>query len=347
VAPPAKKTPLIAVSMGDPAGIGAEVILKAASAFASRRNAPMLAVIGDLEAMRAAAKRLGSRVPQPHELSPGAPMKRRDGEITVISVGHLPPRAAEPGRPSIAGADAAYRYVVEGARMALAGDADALVTAPLNKAWLNRAGHHFPGHSELLAELSGTRLWRMMFAGDKLRLALVTVHMGLAKVSAALTRDGVYQTIRLLTEHLRGRLGIAAPRIAVLGFNPHAGENGLFGDEETRVITPAIKRSRRAGIDAFGPLAPDTAFIRPKGEFAFDAAVAMYHDQGLIPLKTLEFDRAVNVTLGLPFVRTSPDHGTAYDIAGTGTADASSMIAAIKYAARVVRGRGEQARRAA
>jgi 4-hydroxythreonine-4-phosphate dehydrogenase len=222
-----------------------------------------------------------------------------------------------------------------------------LVTAPINKEWLNRAGHRFPGHSELLAELSHTRQWRMMFAGDRLRLALVTVHMALANVSAALTRDGVYQTIRLLTEHLRGRLGIAAPRIGVLGFNPHAGENGLFGDEEARVITPAINRAQRAGIDAHGPLAPDTAFIQRKGEFAFDAAVAMYHDQGLIALKTLEFDRAVNVTLGLSFVRTSPDHGTAYDIAGSGTADPSSMIAAIEYAARAARGRVSHDQRSA
>jgi 4-hydroxythreonine-4-phosphate dehydrogenase len=347
VAVPAKKNPLIAISMGDPAGIGAEVILKAASALASRRKPPSLVVIGDLGAMRAAAKPLGSRSPQPYEWTPGKPMKgMRDG-LAVITVGRLPARASSPGRPSIAGADAAYRYVVEGARMALAGEADALTTAPINKEWLNRAGHRFPGHSELLADLSHARRWRMMFAGDHLRLALVTVHMGLAKVSAALTRDGVYQTITLLTDHLRSRLGIATPRIGVLGFNPHAGENGLFGDEEARVITPAIQRARRAGIDAFGPLAPDTAFIRPHGAFAFDAAVAMYHDQGLIALKTLEFDRAVNVTLGLPFVRTSPDHGTAYDIAGTGKADASSMIAAIEYAARAVVTSGEQVRRAA
>jgi 4-hydroxythreonine-4-phosphate dehydrogenase len=347
VAVPAKKTPLIVLSMGDPAGIGAEVILKAASALAGRRKPPSLVVIGDLHALRAIAKPLGSRAPRLYEWTPGAAMKRQRDGLAVISVGALPARAAVPGRPSIAGADAAYRYVVEGARMMLAGEADALVTAPINKEWLNRAGHRFPGHSELLADLSHARRWRMMFVGDRLRLALVTVHLGLAKVSAALTRDSVYQTIRLLTDHLRGRLGVAAPRIGVLGFNPHAGENGLFGNEEARVITPAIKQARRAGIDAFGPLAPDTAFIRPHGEFGFDAAVAIYHDQGLIALKTLEFDRAVNVTLGLPFVRTSPDHGTAYDIAGTGNADASSMIAAIEYAARTIGSSGEQARRAA
>jgi 4-hydroxythreonine-4-phosphate dehydrogenase len=233
---------------------------------------------------------------------------------------------------------------VEGARMAMAGEADGLVTAPINKEWLNRAGHRFPGHSELLAELSRARLWRMMFAGDQLRLALVTVHMGLARVSRALSSQGVFDTIRLLAQHLSGRLGMSGPRVGVLGFNPHAGENGLFGDEEARVIIPAIRRARRAGIDAYGPLAPDTAFIRPVGKFAFDAAVAMYHDQGLIALKTLEFERAVNVTLGLPFVRTSPDHGTAYDIAGCGAANGASMLAAIEYAWRAVRGRTVQGR---
>ena len=220
--------------------------------------------------------------------------------------------------------------------MAMAGAAQALVTGPINKEWLNRAGHRFPGHSELLAELSGTRLWRMMFAGDQLRLALVTVHMGLARVSRALSSQGIFDTIRLLAQHLSARLGVARPRLGVLGFNPHAGEHGLFGDEEARVIVPAIRRARRAGIDAYGPLAPDTAFIRPAGKFGFDAAVAMYHDQGLIALKTLEFERAVNVTLGLPFVRTSPDHGTAYDIAGGGAANGASMLAAMEYAWRAV-----------
>lgn len=345
MATPAKKTPLVAVSMGDPAGIGPEVILKAAATLAVQRVRPALVVLGDFAAMTAIAQRLGSQVPQPYEWSVGATLKRHG--LAVINVGRLPARAAIAGRPSVAGAAAAHSYVVAAARMALADEASAIVTAPINKEWLNRAGHRFPGHSELLAELSHTRQWRMMFAGDRLRLALVTVHMALADVSPALSRDGVYQTIRLLTEHLRGHLGVATPRIGVLGFNPHAGENGLFGDEEARVIIPAIKRAQRAGIDAHGPLAPDTAFIQRKGEFAFDAAVAMYHDQGLIALKTLEFDRAVNVTLGLPFVRTSPDHGTAYDIAGTGRADPSSMIAAIQYAARAVRGRVNHNRRAA
>jgi len=324
---------IIAVSMGDPAGIGAEVILKAAAKLDERRNPPTLLILGDLGVMHATAKRLRS-VPQPIEWQPAGGLTPRGAGLGVISISKLPARAIVPGRPSVAGGAAAYDYIVAGAKMAMSGEADALVTAPISKEWMNRAGHHFPGHSELLAKLGRARNWRMMFAGGELRLALVTVHMGLAKVSAALTQQRVLDTIRLLAEHLRTRLRIARPRIGVLGFNPHAGEHGMFGDEEVRVISPAIRRARRAGIDAFGPLAPDTAFIRPAGRFNFDAAVAMYHDQGLIPLKTIEFDRAVNVTLGLPFVRTSPDHGTAFDIAGKGVANPSSMIAAIEYAAQ-------------
>ncbi len=228
----------------------------------------------------------------------------------------------------------------------MSGEVDALVTAPISKEWMNRAGHHFPGHSELLAEMARTRLWRMMFAGGELTVALVTAHIGFAKVATALTQRNVLDTIRLLATHLRGALGVARPRIAVLGLNPHAGESGMFGDEEIRVIAPAIRRAQREGIDAYGPVAPDTAFIRQTGAFNFDAAVAMYHDQGLIALKTLEFDRAVNITIGLPFVRTSPDHGTAFDIAGKGIANPSSMIAAIEYAWRAAVG-DKTARRAA
>ena len=332
--------------MGDPAGIGPEVVLKAAGRLARTAWRPRLLVIGDLGAIEAAAEHLGPTCPEPYEWTPGVPdnassaaggavrtAAARRSRLPVLSVGHLAPRARRPGHPTAAGGDAAYRYIVTGAQMAMAGMVGALVTAPISKEWLNRAGHNFNGHSDLLADLAGVREWRMMFAGELLRLALVTVHMPLARVSETLSADRVFGTIRLLAAHLRERFGLAKPRIGVLGFNPHAGENGLFGDEERRAIAPAIKRALRTGIDAFGPLAPDTAFIRQNGAFGFDAAVAMYHDQGLIALKTLEFDRAVNITLGLPFIRTSPDHGTAFGIAGRGAADPSSMIAAIRYAA--------------
>ncbi len=329
--------------MGDPAGIGAEVILKAATALRSRRGAPRLLVVGDLAAMRAAAERLGA-VPEPLEWRKDAPLPDLGRGLAVISRSKLSARARRPGKPTVEGGAASFEYVVDAARMAIRGEVDAIVTAPISKEWWNRAGRHYPGHSELLASLAKARRWRMMFAGDLLRVALVTVHMGLAKVPAALTENSIADTIRLLAEHLRRIHGMTRPRIGVLGLNPHAGEHGLFGTEEKRFIEPAIRRARRDKIEAFGPLAPDTAFIRQGGEFKFDAAVAMYHDQGLIALKTLEFDRAVNVTLGLPFVRTSPDHGTAFEIAGQGKADHSSLLAAIEYAWRAaLNGRAKRA----
>jgi 4-hydroxythreonine-4-phosphate dehydrogenase len=330
--------PLIAVSMGDPAGIGPEVILKAADELRTERRAPALLVIGDLRVMTAAARDIRG-APEPYRWSPGDGALVRSRGLAVAPASELTAVQARPGRPTAAGAGASYDYVVRGARMAMRGEAAALVTAPISKQWWDRAGRHYPGHSELLARLAHTRLWRMMFAGGELKLALVTVHMGLARVAPALSARRVRETIGLLDSHMKSYERVPKPRIAVLGFNPHAGEGGLFGDEEARAITPAIASARRAGIDAFGPLAPDTAFIRRAGRFGFDAAVAMYHDQGLIPLKTLEFDRAVNVTLGLPFIRTSPDHGTAFQIAGRGEADHSSMLAAIRYAWRMAQAR--------
>ncbi len=336
--------PLIAVSMGDPAGVGPEVVLKAAASVALAPRPPRIIVIGDLTVMAETARRL-RRVPRPYLWNPGGQVLPLAQGIAVMPASDLSKKARRPGHPTAEGGDASFRYVVTGARMAMSGEADALVTAPIGKEWWDRAGHHYPGHSELLAEIGKTRRWRMMFAGGQLKLALVTVHMGLKEVSAKLTRAAVLETIRLLHRHLRENGPLASPRIAVLGFNPHAGENGLFGDEEIRAVTPAIRAARRARIDAFGPIPPDTAFIRRRGRFNFDGAVAMYHDQGLIPLKTLEFDRAVNVTLGLPFVRTSPDHGTAIDIAGTGRANPSSMIAALEYAWRAAMARGRIARR--
>jgi 4-hydroxythreonine-4-phosphate dehydrogenase len=340
-----KAPPRLAISMGDPAGIGPEVILKAAAALAGRRGAPSMIVIGDLAAMRAAAAHFVN-VPVPREWHPGETPLRPGSGISVFSVSKLSPRAIRPAHPSVEGAGAAYDYIVTGAQMAMRGEVDALVTAPTSKQWMNRAGHHFPGHSELLAHLAHARQWSMMFAGTDLTIALVTVHMSLAKVPSSLTQRNVLETIRLLADHVRA-IGVARPRIGVLGLNPHAGEGGMFGDEEARVIAPAIRRAQRGSIDAFGPLAPDTAFIRTSGSFNFDAAVAMYHDQGLIALKTLDFDRAVNVTLGLPFIRTSPDHGTAFDIAGRGIANPSSMLAAIEYASRAAAGREKAAGRAA
>ncbi len=328
---------LVVVSMGDPAGIGREIILKAAAAFSTRRDAPQLAVVGDLEAMKAASRELRLDAPAPCAWNDSRKRVHLQDELPVITVGKLRAAAMRHGHPSVAGGDAAYRYIVECCRLIQDGTASAMVTAPINKEWMNRAGHHFPGHSELIAGLAQVRDWRMSFAGTQLRIALATVHVGLKQMLRQLTEERVLGTIWIFSDHLKRQFGLARPRIGVLGLNPHAGENGLFGDEERRLIAPAIRRARRAGIEAVGPLAPDTAFVRHNGQFGFDGAVAMYHDQGLIALKTLDFDHAVNITLGLPFVRTSPDHGTAYDIAGQGVANATSMIAAIAYAAASVR----------
>jgi 4-hydroxythreonine-4-phosphate dehydrogenase len=339
-----KTAPLIALSIGDPAGIGPEVVLKAAASISRRDNPPALLALGDLGVMREAAERLPGAA-KPIEWKPGDDLPTN--RLAVMELSRLGANARRPGKPTVEGGDASYRYVEAGARMARAGEVDALVTAPISKQSWDRAGHHFPGHTELLAKIARAKHWRMMFAGTELRLALVTIHVGLARVAAMLTAKAVFDTIAILDRHLRENEGAVRPRIGVLGFNPHAGENGLFGSEEIEAIAPAIRRAQRRGIDAFGPLAPDTAFVRPGGRFNFGAAVAMYHDQGLIALKTLEFDRAVNVTIGLPFIRTSPDHGTAFDIAGQGRANPSSMIAAIEYAWRAARAREAAARRAA
>src|SRR6266851_10507825 len=222
-----KARPIIAISMGDPAGIGAEVILKAAATMAARRGAPSIIVIGDLRAMQATAARL-KNVAAPREWHPGEIIAPLMNGVGVLSKSNLSLRAMRPGHPTVEGAGAAYDYVVTGARMAMRGEVDALVTAPISKHWMNRAGHHFPGHSELLAHLARARLWCMMFAGTDLTLALVTVHMSLAKVPSSLTQRNVLETIRLLAAHLR-TIGVARPRIGVLGLNPHAGEGGMFG----------------------------------------------------------------------------------------------------------------------
>jgi len=331
--------------MGDPAGIGPEVVLKSIARIAKRPNAPEFVVIGDLDTMRNAAERIDDS-PTPTPWRPGESLPS-DG-LAVLPMTMLSIEARRPGKPSIEGGDASFRYVEAGAKMACDGEVDALVTAPISKQWWDRAGHHFPGHSEVMAKVGRSRNWRMMFAGSELRLALVTVHVGLAKVPGLLTEKNVFDTIAILDRHMRENEGARSPRIGVLGFNPHGGENGLFGDEEIRIIAPAIRRAQKSGIDAYGPLPPDTAFVRQGDRnFGFDAAVTMYHDQGLIALKTLEFDRAVNVTIGLPFIRTSPDHGTAFDIAGRGVANPSSMISAIEYAWRAVKARDAAGRRAA
>ncbi|MDP8236117.1 MAG: 4-hydroxythreonine-4-phosphate dehydrogenase PdxA [Candidatus Erginobacter occultus] len=250
----------------------------------------------------------------------------------------LPEELPPPGKIDPAWARAAMEAVARGVELVMDGTADGLVTAPLNKEGIRRAGYPFQGHTDYLASLTGGADCRMMLSGGGIRVVLATVHVPLKEVSGLLSREGIVRTI-LLAREAMVRFGIARPRIAVAGLNPHAGEGGLFGNEEDKLISPAVAECRGQGMDVSGPLPPDTLFYQlARGRF--DVAVVMYHDQGLIPLKMVAFETGVNITLGLPIVRTSPDHGTAYDIAGQGIADPASMIEALKVASRLAAGDG-------
>jgi len=334
----------IAITQGDPAGIGPEIVAKAF------RDAPDVLrgcfAVGDLATLRRAAQCI---------VRPGVP------ELPVALIAspddawQVPPRCMPvlqlPGLPgpvpwgrvSAAAGLAAAECVVWAARAALLGNIAALVTAPLHKEALSAAGVDFPGHTELLQAEAATHQGvplaampvRMMLASDELRTVLVSIHMSLRDAIAAVTRQNVLQTLQITHAALLRSLG-RVPRIAVAGLNPHAGEGGLFGCEEIESIAPAVADARALGMDVHGPYAPDTVFMRARhtaqraGEF--DVVLAMYHDQGLIPVKYLGVDKGVNVTLGLPLVRTSPDHGTAFDIAGQGVADAASLVEAVRVA---------------
>jgi 4-hydroxythreonine-4-phosphate dehydrogenase len=328
----------LAITMGDPAGIGPEVALRAITARGvAAQVEPIL--VGDPGVWQDTAERLGVHL---GFTGVGDPTTFRRVALAVTS--RLAPTYRQPGTPRTAKGvaacgDAAYAAILEAVRLVQAGRAQGLVTAPINKAHLVAAGHDFPGHTELLAELSGGVAVRMMMVGARLRVVLVTTHLRLADVPQRLTCGNVQQTIELTAHGLRRQFGIRAPHLAVCGLNPHAGERGLFGDEETRLIAPAIEAARRQRLKVSGPLAADSVFAHAAAG-AYDAVVCMYHDQGLAPFKLLHFADGVNFTLGLPFVRTSPDHGTAFDIAGSGRADPRSMIAALHLAAQTVPGAG-------
>lgn len=325
----------LAISLGDPAGIGPEVTLKALAAPAVRAAVDPL-LVGDPGVLQETAKRL--RSPLRFRVEGGA---GPSSGLAVHPASELPAPFRVPGLPRTARhraacGEAAYRAILGAVDLVRRGEAAGLVTAPIAKAHLVAAGHDFPGHTELLAELAGGVPVRMMMAGPSLRVVLVTIHVALAEVPARVTREQVRETVRITAESMRRQFGVRRPRIAVAGLNPHAGEGGLFGTEERDSIAPAVRDARRRGIDATGPMAADGIFaLAAQGRF--DAVVCMYHDQGLAPFKLVHFADGVNVTLGLPFVRTSPDHGTAFDLAGRGVADARSMAAALLLAAQLSR----------
>jgi 4-hydroxythreonine-4-phosphate dehydrogenase len=324
--------PIVAVTMGDPAGVGPEVILKALTDPAIRRACDPL-ILGDWGVLQRTARGRKKRPPLicwDHG-QPLLPLFRRRAFV-VCPLSTLKAQESRPGSPSKAGGHAAYRYIHVAAKLALSKVADAVATAPISKSILIDAGYNYPGHTELLAELSRTPECRMMLIGKGLRVVPVTGHISFSKVARSLTCDGIRITLELADQNLRSFFGIRKPRIAVAALNPHGGEEGIFGDEEKNIIAPAVESAKRKGIQAYGPFPADSLFHHAvKGDY--DAVVCMYHDQALIPLKLHHFFGGVALTLGPPFIRTSVDHGTAYDIAGKGKADESSMKEAILLAA--------------
>ncbi|MFC1823116.1 4-hydroxythreonine-4-phosphate dehydrogenase PdxA [Thermodesulfobacteriota bacterium] len=332
------KAPLIGITMGDPAGIGPEIITKALS---DETLYPICrpVVLGDAGALRTSLKY--SPAMSIKEISNTSDAKGKAGQIDILPLSNLEEQCLIPGKPCSEGGRAMGQYIIRAVELAKQGELAAVVTCPISKALLHTAGHVFEGHTQMIAELTNTDDYVMMLAGDRLRVALVTIHCALADVPGRLNEDEIYKTILITYKALEQDFGFSGPRIAVTSLNPHAGESGLFGSEEETMIKPAVERARSEGCSVEGPFPADTLFHQAASG-RFEAVVAMYHDQGLIPLKLLHFSNAVNITLGLPIVRTSVDHGTAYDIAGKGTADPSSLVAAIHMAVRIAKNRASR-----
>jgi 4-hydroxythreonine-4-phosphate dehydrogenase len=322
--------PVIAVSIGDPSGIGPEVTLKALAKVISTSK-HFYCVIGNFAHLKVCAKRFKVKLPL-ERLDSKGPVLAGRGRVGVLDLGGA--ENSKWGKISASSGSAAVHYVIKGAQLALEGKAAALVTAPISKEAIHKAGCIFPGHTELLAHLSNRREFAMMMVGGPFKIVLQSIHLSLREALKEITRPKVWEKLALTHKSLQTWFGIRNPRIAVAGVNPHAGENGAFGNEELTLLKPVIAKARKQEWDVTGPHPPDTLYYwASKGRF--DAVLCMYHDQGLIPFKLVSFDQGVNMTLGLPFIRTSPDHGTAFDIAGKGKADPSSMVAAIRLAGQL------------
>jgi 4-hydroxythreonine-4-phosphate dehydrogenase len=325
----------LALTLGEPAGIGPDITL-AAWTHRAALGLPVFYVLADPQCLARRAQRLGLDVP----LETVTPANASAAFARALPVAPLGlPATAEPGKPDGTSAPAAIASIDRAVADVLGGRTAAVVTNPVAKNVLYKAGFSDPGHTEYLAKLSfeqtGDPAWPvMMLWSPEVAVVPVTIHVPFKEVPERLTRDLIFETGRVVARDLIGRFGISHPRLAVAGLNPHAGEDGMLGKEDSLIVRPAIERLIADGIDARGPLAADTMF-HDAARKTYDAALCMYHDQALIPIKTLAFDHGVNVTLGLPFVRTSPDHGTAFDIAGTGKANPSSLVAALKLAARL------------
>ena len=325
--------PLLAITMGDPCGVGPEIIVKA---LRCAEIDPICVpfVIGDVAALERALAVCATPLTIHLIREPEEAFSAPPGSIPLLALSRLEETDLCYAHPTPAAGDAVFHYICAAARFCLEGRVAAMATAPISKEAMHRAGHDYPGHTELLAELCGTDEFVMMLAGEVLRVSLVTIHEALADIPRLVTFEQVLKTIRITAAGVTRLTGKPRPHLAVLALNPHCGEGGKFGGEEREIIAPAIRAAQAEGIDAVGPLSADTLFYFA-AQGAYDGVVAMYHDQGLIPLKLLHFDDGVNITLGLPIIRTSVDHGTAYDLAGTGRASEKSMLAAIRMAVRM------------
>jgi 4-hydroxythreonine-4-phosphate dehydrogenase len=324
--------PKIGITMGDPTGIGPEIIVKALS-MNELFQACRPIIFGDQGVLSRAVQiqnlsttlEVIDKIPEDGYL-PGKIFLFPQSELKIASLPF--------GQPDRACGEAMVKYIEKAVEFVMSGKLDAITTCPINKQVMNAAGHPFPGHTELLAHLVGTSFVAMMFLGSRWKIVLVTTHLPLKDVSKRITADRVLSTLRLTEEGMRKYFKIPRPKIAVLGLNPHCGEEGLLGDEEKREISPAIVKAKTLGINVEGPFSSDS-FFNLSRSYDFDVTVSMYHDQGLIPIKMFDFMEAVNFTLGLPFIRTSVDHGTAYDIAGKGLADPTNLLKAILTAANL------------
>ncbi|WP_321492424.1 4-hydroxythreonine-4-phosphate dehydrogenase PdxA [uncultured Desulfobacter sp.] len=322
--------PVLGITMGDPAGVGPEIIIKSL-ADPEIQNLCTPVILGDYEIL----KKAGLDLKTPNKLVIADDLNCDfsncpQGVIACLST--LNPEVTGLGHPTPETGKAMETYINTGVDLALSGAIDAIVTGPITKTGLKMAGSSFHGHTELIAHRTGTDNFAMMMAGPRLKVVLTTIHIPLSKVPEQVTCQEITRIINLTRDTLITRFGIPNPRLAVAGLNPHAGEQGMFGSEEEEIIKPAVQKAREKGFDVTGPYPPDTVFFNAV-EGAFDAVVCMYHDQGLIPFKLIHFRDGVNTTIGLPIIRTSVDHGTAYDIAWKGIADPSSMKEAIKMAA--------------
>jgi 4-phospho-D-threonate 3-dehydrogenase / 4-phospho-D-erythronate 3-dehydrogenase len=326
------KEPVIAVTMGDPSGIGPEIILKS---FRNEKSFGRSFVVGDFSVLEMARQLPGIKAPELHLIETPGDCLFREGVLNILDLKLIKEGELRKGKADVTSGDAAFQYVKKAVQLVRGREADAIVTAPLNKEALHMAGHYYPGHTEILASLSGTTDYAMLLYDKKLSVIHVSTHIPILQAITRLNQSRIEKVIELADISMRKLTG-KTPWIAVAGINPHAGENGLFGTEEIKIIAPAVSNMKSKGINVEGPFPPDTVFLQAVNG-KYNIVVAMYHDQGHIPLKLLGFSSGVNITVGLPFVRTSVDHGTAFEIAWKGIADEGSMTEAIKLAIKLSR----------